>query len=493
MEKLRELFKKQKTKNTIIIILLVAILVESVVFIIVGATSKNTKTDSVHPPIELAVNVDGLSTELKASVSSALEGFTGAELNGKSISGLVKSVVYSDMITNTIMSIAYPLLYEILASLEMMDFATNIELYPTGPLFAQKMEGKPYTCCDKDGTRKPLSAVLQNVGSDWSYMDTKITWTDTDGTKKNTTLWNSIKWGITDKDSFYKAMADMSEGLRGVLEICIQSKSKVVTINVVDFILHTDALPINLDAATIYNSSPKSGYESCLVTLFNALGLKEGDYPDSATVCAYTNLGDIWKAILEPVLLAVEKAADDPINGLTSLLINFAEIIDNGSLVQGMKCMKMDGEFHELASAVMGFNNGELYNLGKSLVKIIGEMGLDIQGSFNSLLDGLVRKISGNEAIDLPDMDMTALKACAASETRNGGLTYYSADGEKAVNYLIDYAIDTKIVSFIIDLTPIKGTPEAQAIITAFGQSKDGIITITKTLAGMLINKLSSH
>ncbi len=490
MDKIKELFSKAKTKNIIIIVLAAAILIETVAFIFVGA-SKKTETPSEQAQINLNVSIDGLSNELKTAVSSAIDELSVTDLSPEGIGNLVKSVVYSDMIVNTIMSISYPLLFNVLTDLGMMDFATNIDLYPTGPLYAEKIKGSSYTCCDKDGTRKPLTTVLQNVGSDWSYMEKKVKWTDSDGSQKETTLWNSIKWGVTDEESFFKVMGDMSAGLRGVLEICVQSKTRIVNINVVDFLLNTDAVPINLDAATIFNASAKSGYETCLVTLFNALGLESGEYPAPATVCGYTNLSDIWKAILQPVLKAVEKAAADPVNGLTSMLINFANVIESGELVTSMKSLRMDAEFHALASAVMGFQNGQLYNLGDSLIEIIGDLGLDITGSFNNLLDGLLRKITGSSAADMPDMDIAKLKSCASASTRNGGKTYYTADGQKAVDYLIEYAINERIVESIIGLTPLKGTQDAATIITAFGQSKEGIITIAKTLAGLLISKLS--
>ena len=490
MKKLRPL-QKSRQKNAIIIVLVAVIIIETVAFAVVGLFKSPDTQHSTENTIELNINFDGVGQEVTSAVTALVgniseNGFTPAD-----ITGLVKKVVYSDLIVNTIMSMAYPLLFQVLTNLEMMDFATNIDLYPTGPLYAKKIENSQYTCCDKDGTRKPLTDVLNNVGSDWTYMDSKVTWTDTDGTQKTTTLWNSIKWGVTDKESFYRVMADMSEGLRGVLEICIQSKSRIVNINVVDFLLNTDAIPIHLDAATIYNSSPKSGYETCLISLFSLLGLKSGEYPTAAEVCAYTDLGDIWKAILEPVLLAVDKAAADPVNGLTSMLINFANAIESGSLISNMRALKMDGDFHELATAVMGFQDGEIYNLGNSLIDIIGEMGIDISGSFNNLLDGLLKLISKSEYADMPDMNMPALLACAATTTLADGSTYYIADSQKTVDFLIDYAINEKIIESIINLTPLKGTTEAATIVSAVGQSRDSLITIAKTLVGLLLDKLN--
>ncbi len=490
MKKRRPL-QQSRTKNIIIIILAAVIVLQTVAIAAMGLLNKPATSHGKDSVIELNINFDGVGQEMSSSVTALLGDISEKGLKPEDITGLVKKVVYSDLIVNTIMSMAYPLLFQVLTNLEMMDFATNIDLYPTGPLYAQKISGSSYTCCDKDGARKPLTEVLNNVGSDWTYMDTKVSWVDTDGVTKTTTLWNSIKWGVTDKESFYKVMADMSEGLRGVLEICVQSKSRVVNINVVEFLLNTDALPINLDAATIYNSSQKSGYETCLITLFNTLGLKEGEYPTPQEACSYSNLGDIWKAILEPVLLAVDKAAADPVNALTSMLINFANVIETGKLRDSMRSLKMDGDFHDLATAVMGFQDGEIYNLGNSLIEIIGEMGIDISGSFNNLLDGLLKLISKSENADMPDMDMAALFSCATATTLSDGSTYYIADSQKTVDFLIDYAVNEKIIESVINLTPLKGTQEAATILSAIGQSKDGLKTIAKTLVGLVLKKLN--
>ena len=483
--------KEKRVKNTIIAILTAVIIVESIAFAAVGLLGNKGTAGHKQPEIELNLSFEGVAGEITAPVTEMLSKFSETGITTADISGLVRKVVYSDLIVNTIMSMAYPLLFQVLTDLEMMDFAENIDLYPTGPSYAKKLEGTSYTCVDKDGSRKPLTEVLNNVGNDWAYMDTKVTWTDTDSVQKTTTLWNSIKWGASDKESFYRVMSDMSEGLRGVLEICIQHKSRIVNINVVDFLLNTDAIPINLDAATIYNAAPAGGYEACLITLFNTLGLKAGEYPTVAEVNAYTNLGDIWKAILEPVLLAVDKAIADPVNGLCNMLVNFASAIETGKLTESMRSMRMDGDFHELATAVMGFQDGEIYNLGNSLIEIIGELGIDISGSFNNLLDGLLKLISGSDNADMPDMDMTKLFSCAAASTLPDGSTYYVADSQKTIDFLVEYAVNEKIIESVINLTPIKGTAEATTIVNAVGQSKEGLTTIAKTLISIVLEKLN--
>lgn len=487
--------KKKKTgiiKSLFIIFMILTILIESLALIVIGIKSIFKKDETIAPKIELTLDTSAITSEISSTISSLTDSLGENGLSPEGITSVVKNVVYSDAIVNTIMSMSYPLLFNVLTNLDMMDFATNIDLYPTGPLYASKIQGSAYTCVDKDGTRKLLTEVLQNVGSDWSYMDSQATWTKADGSTVTSTLWNSIEWGVTDKDTFYSAMDDMSEGLRGVLEICVQSKSRVVNINVIEFLLNTDALPINLDAATIYNSSSASGYELCLVTLFNTLGLSQGEYPTPEEVCAYTELSDIWKAILEPVLYAVEKTAADPVNGLTSMLINFASAIETGKLAQSMRSLKMDGDFHELATAAMGFEDGEIYNLGNSLIEIIGEMGIDISGSFNNLLDGLLKLISKSEYADMPDMDMTALFACATTTSLPDGSTYYIADSQKTIDFLIDYAVNEKIIESIINLTELQNTEASSTIVSAIGSSKEDLKTIAKTLIKVLLDKLST-
>lgn len=487
--------KPRKTpvwKTILIVVLAVAVLGESIALLASG-TKKDTPAATVPQDTNITINLSlgEVGGNIGSAVSSLLSNFTeNSSFSTADIVKLVKDVIYTDSIVNTIMSMAYPLLFEVLTNLEMMEFAPNIDLYATPVLYAGKIQDTPYTCCDKDGTRKPLTDVLKAADGDWSYMDTEVNWTDTDGKNKTTTLWNSIKWGVSDKASFYKAMTAMSEGLRGVLEICVQGKEKLVNINVVEFLLKKDFININLEAATVYNASEKSGYEICLVRLFNALGLKDGEYPSVETACSYTGLGDIWQSILEPVLFAVEKAANDPVNALPSMLINFADIIETGELVKSMQSLRIDAEFHPLATAFMGFESGLLHNLGDSLIKIIGGLGINISGSFNKLLDGLLALITKNENADMPDMDINALRACATKTTLSNGNSYYVADSQKTIDFLIGYAINEKIVESIIALTPLAGTEDAQTIINAVGQSKEGITNIAKVVVNIVLKKL---
>ena len=178
--------KNNRIKNIIIIILATVIVIESIGLAAVGLMNKPSASENAHSGIELNISLEGATGEVSSAVSSLIEGFAENGIRPEDITGLIRKTVYSDLLVNTIMSLSYPLLFQVLTNLEMMDFAPNIDLYPTGPLYAQKIQGTAYTCCDKDGIRKPLTEVLNNVGSDWTYMDTVVTWTDSDGVNKTT-------------------------------------------------------------------------------------------------------------------------------------------------------------------------------------------------------------------------------------------------------------------------------------------------------------------
>ncbi|MBQ6873899.1 MAG: hypothetical protein IJO24_06360 [Clostridia bacterium] len=481
---------KNKMKNIIIGILVAVIVIETVAFGISGILGgKNTASTPVAGEAQALININtkGMATEVVNAVKPMLEGIVDGEMPEGGLMGVVEKVVYSDMIVNTLMSISYPLLYDVLVNLDLLEFATELDLYATGPLAATRFEGMSYTCVDKDGTRKPLSEVLPSVEEDWTYMDAEVTWKDENGTEKTTSLWNSIEWGVKDEESFYKVLQDMSAGLRGVLEVCVQGKSRDIVINVVEFLLDTDVIPAELHAATVYNASEKSGYEICLISLFNMLGLVDGEYPAAEEVVAYTELGDIWKAILKPVLFAVEKVAEDPINNLTTLLVNFAHAIESGSLCESMRSLRMDGDYHVLATAVMGLESGLIYNLGDGLIEIIESLGIKISGNFNELLDSLLSMITKNESADMPDMDMNGLFACASETTLPNGNKYYKADADKTVDFLVSYAVNEKLVESVIAITPLAGTETAKEITEGVAESKAGLVKIINALADYLM------
>ncbi len=484
-------------KTVIIIILAVALIAESAALVM--AKLKAPSGDVVRNSdgqLQFALNIDmsGIGNTAINSVSaaavSAIDDIKAGYMPNLDIMGTVNSLIYSDAIVNTVMSMSYPLLKTVLTDLGMMDFAENVSLYPTPERLAPLFEGSVYSCLNVSGERKPLKEVLEEAGDDWGYMDRKIDVADNKGNVKQDTLWNTIVWGVTDKESFFKAMNDMSEGIRGVLEICMQGKERIVNINVVDYLLKFDKINVDLDAARVFNASAASGYELCMIPLFNILGLREGEYRSVETFCAYTSLGDIWKAILEPVLFAVEKAMQSPMQGLCDMLVNFADAVDSGTLTTGMSSLRMDAEYHQLAKSFMGFKDGLLFNLGDALIDIVGSLGLDLRGGFNGLLDGLLQTILKNPAADMPDMDVAALKACAVQTTLPNGNKVWSTNYDQVVNYLIGYAVQGRTVELVLSQTPLAGTPEAAKIVSAIDKSKDGLTEIVNVVLSLVLEKV---
>lgn len=477
-----------KLKKLLIVLLALIVVVESCVLI-----GKKGGSGAYVIDVTLNMSFDGMEKAISGSIgtaiSDAIAGIRAGELKKDSIKNMVTGLIHSDFIVNTVMSMSYPLLYQTLTELGMLDFATFMDLYATGPLLATKLEGKPYTCVDKDGTRKPLTEVLNNVGDDWTYMDAKVSYEDEEGETRETTLWNSIQWGVKDEDSFYTAMNDMGEGLRGVLEVAMQGKERVINVNVLDVLLKFDKIPFNMDAATIYHATGQSGYELGLIPLFNALGLEDGDYPAVAEYNGYTNVGDMWKGIFGPVGKLAEKIENAPVNMLTNMLVNFANLVETGKFKEYMEHLRLDAEYNKLAALVMGFHDGLLFNLGDALIEIIEETGLNLSGSFNDLLDSFIKVLTKKEG-NMPDMDVAGLMACASEKTLGNGAVVYEADADKVIEFMVNYLMDDQIVAAVVNATELAGTPEGEAIIAGVEKSEEGLQQVVNALLPLLLKKL---
>ena len=474
--------KRAIIKTVVIIVLAVAVAVEGV-FLILGR-----RPDAKASEFNLNISMEGLGRDIGQGLEDSIAGVLSQYASGirpqDSISGTVKNVLYSDMTVDLVMSLAYPLLTQVLRDINMFDYAAYMDLYATGPLLAEKLAGKPYTCSDAQGNRKPLTDVLAGI-EDWSEMDAKVTCEGSDGVKRTTTIWNSIEWGVKDEASFYTAMNDMGEGLRGFLEVALQGKERSVNVNVLDVLMKFSALPLNLDAARVYNASGKSGYELCLVPLFNTLGLDEGEYPSVAEFTGYTSIGDMWKAVFGSVVKVVEKAEADPLHALPNLFVNFAIAVESGDLVRSMSSMRLDAEFNKLAARVMNFSDGLLFNFGESLTDIIGKTGLVINGKFNELLDSLAGLVFKGEH-DLPPMDINALKACATAKKLANGNTVYDADPKKTIDYLVNYFTDRKTLTVIVNALGIAGTPEGEAIVSSIEKSRAGLTDLFEAVLSLI-------
>ena len=482
--------KESKIKTVIIIILAVIVALEGAFIIFRGAGGK--KGNEINVTVNLSY--DGMGDAVGAAAGAALgdllTGLKSGSIPKGGVVSTIKSVVYSDLVVNTVASIAFPLLYQTLVELRMLPYAVNMDLYATGPLFAGKIEGKPYTCVDIDGTRKPLTEVLNAVGEEWTYMDQKVTYVDEDGKTVETTIWNSIQWGVSDEATFFAAMNDIGEGLRGVFEVALQGKERIVNVNVPEVIIGTDKIPINMDAATIYNESSSGGYALGVIPLFNSLGLDEGDYPSGADFASYESTEDMWKAIFQPVFKLLEKVEGDPINVLMSMLVNFADIIDSGSFKTMFETMRLDAKFNKLAAVAMDFHDGLLFNLGDALLSIVEQTGIKVTGNFNELLDSLLKILTKKDG-DLPDFDVASLKACSTEKTLSNGNKVYVADSDMVMKLLVDYVMDDELVRAVVNSTELAGTPDGEKIISSAQKSEEGLKELVYVLLPLIQKKLA--
>lgn len=467
-------------RNILLTVLALALVIGGIT-----AAVGNKKPDNTAM-MRIDFTVAGAGEQLSDSAGELVDGIAAGSLSAGAVSGFVKKFIYSDAMVSTIMSVSYPLLYTVLENLNMLEFAHKMDLFPTGPELAEQIQGA-YTCCDKDGTRKPLQEVLRSVGSDWSYMSSEIAAAGAGGASEGKALWNTIEWGVSDQDSFYSIMEDMSAGLRGVFEVCVQSKTRVIRINVIEYLLKTDAIPLEMDAATIFNASEKTGYELCLVKTFNMLGLMEGEYPTIEELVGYTALGDIWRAILEPIITAVGKAEREPVPQLMNMLVNFVHAIESGELVAGMRSLRMDGEFNVLARLAMGYENGLLHNLGDSLLATVEAMGIKLTGSFNDLLDSLLQMITKDQTADLPQMDTAKLMEYARPETLPNGNVHYVADAQGLSSYLLSYAISSDMLNALLKNTAYPGSSAAAIVEGAMANTREPLLQILNAILEMIL------
>ena len=200
----------------------------------------------------------------------------------------------------------------------------------------------------------------------------------------------------------------------------------------------------------------------------------------------------MWKAIFNPVLKLVEKGENDPAGVLSSLLLNFADLVESGKLRELLSTMRMDAKFNRLASLAMNYSDGLLFNLGDALLKTIEGIGLNLSGSFNELLDSLPAVIF-KKPVNLPEMNVQALLACGEAKALTDGSRVYVADSEKTLRFLSDYILDDGVISAIVNATDLAGTPDGNALIAASGKSEEGLKELGGTIIKIVLEKLKKQ
>ncbi len=484
--------KKSKFKTVLIIVLAVLLVVESCVLIF-GNKGGSDAEPVEQPRAEL--DTSNVPTMPDPAIVVEDGKILSKVLGDKNIGDMLRGIFYSNSIVSALMSAVYPMLYEKVES--MLDLVQFIHLYPTGPTFAEQLGDVSYTAVDKDGVRKPLTDVLRKVGSNWDYMNTKVKWTTEDENGEKTehedTIYNSIDWLVHDQASFYQAMNDVTLGFRGLLEVSIQSKTNVIklmdaaaSMAGIDFLA---SIPLSLEAAKVYNPSEMTGYQAFFVYLFNLLGLVDGEYLSSEVVCSYGTMGEMWKAIIESIIYAVEKIMTNPAQNLANMIVSLVESIDSGKFMKRFRMTSLYLEYNPLVKKLMNAEDGEQFNLGGTIADVASGMGINLDGNWNDLIGGVVKMIGG-ENMKAPTFNTKALIAAGTPTTLPNGNKVYKANPDKVTAVFVDYLMQGEVIDALLAKVNMFSAEDNKKIVKAFNEADAGLSNLLKVVFSVVLANL---
>ncbi|MBR6314753.1 MAG: hypothetical protein IKR49_09000 [Clostridia bacterium] len=483
--------KKSKFKTVLIIVLAVLLVIESCVLIFGNKSKDAEPAEQPHAELDVS-NVPRMpDPEIAVEDTAILKKVLG----DKNIGDMLRGIIYSNGIVSALMSAVYPMLYEKVES--MLDLVGFINLFPTGPLLAGQLGDVSYTAVDKDGVRKPLTDVLRKVGSNWDYMNTKVKWTTEDENGEKTehedSIYNSIDWLVHDEASFYQAMNDVTLGFRGLLEVSIQSKTnKIMLMDAaanmagIDFLA---SIPLSIEAAKVYNPSEMTGYQAFFVYLFNILGLVDGEYLPSEVVCSYGTMGEMWKAIIESVIYAVEKIMTDPAKNIANVLVTLVESIDSGRFMKRFLMTSMYLEYNPLVKKLMNAEDGEQFNLGGTINDVAKGMGVDLSSSWSDLIGGVIKMIGGDK-VKVPAFNTKALIAAGTPTTLPNGNKVYKANPDKVTAVFVDYLMQGEIIDALLAKVNIFSAEDNKKIVKAFNEADAGLSNLLKVVFSVVLANL---
>jgi len=523
--------KRSKLKIFLVVLLCIAIVLQTVLLVAVAA-GKSMKDSSpiivIKDEDQVAISGDGswkpAQSEAPAAPSDGEGGeeapaeeepdVLGSILSGEQkVSDLLRGILYKNSIVSAIMSAVYPMLYDAVKGM-LLAPATGFHLYGDGKDIAKLMAGTPYTAVDLDGTRKPLSEILANVGTNWGYMDRKVKWTDENGVEQKTKIYDTIDWGVEDKETFYVALNDCAKAFSGLLETTLQNKEielkitgdmvntlleagdNAPTIPGANLVLGLIPVATALNKNGALDGTGRSGYEYGIVYLFNLLGLKDGQYPSKEEFCGYENPGQVLEALIETVLSAVDQIMEDPATNLASVLMNLANAVESGQFVSHMKKMSLFIDFSDLVSKItelasLDLASKEYFNLGETIVNLVEGMGISLNGSFDGLLKGLVKMLLGEE-IAMPTFNTKAFLACGTASTLSNGNKVYRANADAAFNYLSHYVLQDSILEVILDKVDIFNAKTKAQILAVFDDTSDGVADLVGVVLKVVLRSIGS-
>ena len=221
------------------------------------------------------------------------------------------------------------------------------------------------------------------------------------GSFQNLDLTN-VKWGVTDKSSFAKALSATLSPFNNLLFMLLCSgKYKVANFTTIE---------------------GGNGYENAIVPMLNALGcdmkLSQEEFKNQAKEDKSTMVYNI----LMSALSIVDKLEEKPIDTLVTVLPSFAYFCESG---------QMDACFNNLLAPV----KENAYIRLAILLKIIDldSMKLDVEVMLNDALNSM----TSESGLSLPPIDFAILSQCGSSD----GVTFTP---NKPLAY-------TVIVSWVVD------------------------------------------
>ncbi len=506
--------KKSKAKTIVIVILCILLVVESGMLIF-GNKGSGEAAVTAEDPVQV---VDGGKGEIDTSEVTTQEDLATqtdpasilssllTDENGKpkNIGDMLRGMLYTNALPTAAMTAVMPMLYD--QAGDLASVAPNINLYVTGPLLAQQMGEVAYTAVDKDGVRKPLTDILTKLGTKWKYLDTVVKWTDENGEPQEGTISSSIDWCVHDQDSFYQAMNDASLGFRGLLEISVQSKKGSIELSkalsmaldeamaeklspVVGMLTGIPGLDTLKYAAHVYNPNEMSGYQAFFVYLFNILGLVDGEYPSDSEVRNYGTMGELFKALIESIVFAVEKIMKDPGQNLANVLLNLVDAIDSGKFIKRFYMCDMHIEYNKTLQklGVVG-EDDTLFNLGDTVNGIVKDMGIDLHDNWNGLLKGVFKMLGAGN--NVPKFNTAKFLATGKARTLSNGNKVYTANANATFGYFVDYIMQGEIVDLLLGKVGLFKKKDINKIVKAFNNADDGISNLMKAVIAGALNNL---
>ena len=204
---------------------------------------------------------------------------------------------------------------------------------------------------------------------------------------------SNVKWGVTDKSSFARAISATLSPFNNLLFMLLCSGK--------------------YNVANFTKIEGGNGYENAIVPMLNALGCKVELSQEEFKNQAKEDKSTMIYNILMAALTVVDKMEEKPIDTLVTVLPSFAYFCESG---------QMDACFNNLLAPV----KENAYIKLAILLKIIDleSMKLDVEVMLNDALTGM----TAESGLALPPIDFEALSKCGGSDgvtfTPNKPLAY---------------------------------------------------------------------